>query len=215
MFDRKQQHFLINSIFINNIVLKFLNTAMKFSPNEFYHVYNRGNNKQIIFLEEENYRYFIQKINKELPDFVSLVAYCLMPNHYHLMLYIKSSFGEEENKKLNRKLGTLQNSYTRAFNKRFGRTGSLFQQKLKNKILNTNAYHAQTCFHYIHQNPLKARLVESMDQWEFSSYNSYLTKHPTSIVDFKIAYDFLAIPDSKEMFIKESLGVINFDDNDF
>lgn len=136
---------------------------MKFLSNDYYHVYNRGNNKQLIFQEEENYRYFLQKIRLELTDYVSIIAYCLMPNHYHLLLYTHPDFCERDSIILSRKLGTLQSSYTQAYNKRYNFVGSLFQQKLKSKCLNQHSDHPLLCFHYIHQNPLKAGLVDKME----------------------------------------------------
>jgi REP element-mobilizing transposase RayT len=187
---------------------------MEFLPNEFYHVYNRGNNKQLVFIEEENYIFFANKIQKELKGFAELVAYCLMPNHYHLLIYTNGKIDNKNNSSLNRKLGTLQSSYTRAFNLRFNRTGSLFQSKMKSKILNKNEHQLRTCFHYIHQNPLKAKLVNRMEEWQFSSYNAYLNHSSKTILNRQIAFERIAIPESREMFIKESLSVIDFDDED-
>ena len=182
---------------------------MQFLPNEFYHVYNRGNNKQILFIEEENYMFFINKMQKELQNFADIVAYCLMPNHYHLLIYTNNINGSNHSS-LNRKLGTLQSSYTRAFNLRFNRTGSLFQLKLKCKILNKNEHQLRTCFHYIHQNPLKAKMVNRMEEWRFSSYKTYFNHFDGALINRKIAFEYIAIPESREKFIEESLGVIDF-----
>jgi len=187
---------------------------MEFLPNEFYHVYNRGNNKQIVFIEEDNYLFFANKIQQELKGYAEVIAYCLMPNHYHLLIYTNDTVDKKNNSSLNRKLGTLQSSYTRAFNVRFNRTGSLFQPKLKFKILNKNELQLRTCFHYIHQNPLKAKLVNKMEEWEFSSYKDYLENTIKSIVNRKIAFERIAIPESRERFIEESLRVINFDEGE-
>ena len=59
--------------------------------NKFYHIYNRGNNKDLIFLEDENYRFFLERFNKYLQNFVNLYAYCLMPNHFHFLILLKSN----------------------------------------------------------------------------------------------------------------------------
>jgi putative transposase len=185
---------------------------MNFLPNEFYHIYNRGNNKQIIFLEDDNYTYFIQKITIELAEYVDVVAYCLMPNHYHILIYTTNDFDDTHSKILNRKLGTLQSSYTQAFNKRFNRSGSLFQQKVKRKCLDRQDNQAFICFHYIHQNPLKAGLVNNMVDWQYSSFKEYLDKGMNKTLNKKTAYDLLAIPQEKDLFLKESLGVIVFND---
>ncbi len=73
---------------------------------------------------------------------------------------------------LEQKLGTLQSSYTRAINKQENKTGSLFQTKIK--VIELSIDHASTCFHYIHQNPLKANLVNKFDKWSYSSYLEYI-----------------------------------------
>ncbi|MCO6357112.1 hypothetical protein GBO34_02425 [Roseivirga pacifica] len=109
---------------------------MKFLPHELYHIYNRGNNSQPIFFERENYLFFLRKIKQELTPFCDVLAYCLMPNHYHLLVRVKNLnelTGSELSVVISRKLGTLQSSYTRAINKSFKRHGSLFQQKVKAK----------------------------------------------------------------------------------
>ena len=100
---------------------------MVFLPNEFYYVYNRGNNKQLVFIEVENYIFFINKSQKELQGFADVVTYCLMPNHYHLLIYTNGKINNKNNSSLNRKLGTLQSSYTSVFNLRFDRTEALFK----------------------------------------------------------------------------------------
>lgn len=145
---------------------------MKFEENNIYHIYNRGNNKEVIFFDDENYLFFLQKIKKELSPYCKVLAYCLMPNHFHLMVYTTQkgcSFLDEETRPttssgqtstkmqvLTRKIGTLLSSYTRAINKKYNRTGSLFQQKTKAKcLLDKDEHYPRVCFHYIHQNPLK------------------------------------------------------------
>lgn len=105
---------------------------MQFSSGQLYHVYNRGNNKQDIFFEEDNYKFFLGKVVKELGAYADLLGYCLMPNHSHLLICVRPSdldSASELSAKVSRKIGTIQSSYTRAINKRFHRTGSLFQQK--------------------------------------------------------------------------------------
>ena len=99
---------------------------MNFQPEMLYHVYNRGNNRQELFHERDHYFLFLMKIRKILLEFCELLSYCLMPNHYHLMIYakdftpdraFKNPFkGDAPYHPLVRKIGTLQSSYTRALN---------------------------------------------------------------------------------------------------
>ena len=127
---------------------------MSFVAGRLYHVYNRGNNAQPIFFEPRNYAFFQKKMGDYLPGVCDVLAYCLMPNHYHLLIQVKAEGMEPASgistvPRLARKLGTLQSSYTQAINKQEGRTGSLFQQKAKHKELSTDDY-GLVCFQYIH-----------------------------------------------------------------
>ena len=110
----------------------------------FYHIYNRGVNKGLIFLESRNYDYFLRKLDSYTFDFVDIYSYCLMPNHFHLLARVK------EKKHLNSEGGFQQAdsikltpiekafrdffiSYAKTINKEYDRTGALFQFKYKRK----------------------------------------------------------------------------------
>ncbi|GAB5525523.1 MAG: hypothetical protein Roseis2KO_33950 [Roseivirga sp.] len=181
---------------------------MRFVEGEFYHVYNRGNNRFPIFFEDENYEFFLKKIKREVLPLCDILAYCLMPNHYHFLIVVKEQVEDSNNEMdiLSRKLGTLQSSYTRAINKRFNRVGSLFQAKLKKKHASD---YADICFHYIHQNPVVARLCDKLEDWKFSSFKDYYFDMPNDLLNKDLARDLLDIPQNSDLFYKESLGVIN------
>lgn len=185
---------------------------MNFSPNNLYHVYNRGNNKRLIFPAERNYQYFKNKIRKELKGFCEVLAFCLMPNHFHLLIYIPSdspgllkSAGQSQ-QKLARKLGTILSSYSQAINKQEKTTGSLFQQKTKAKAIDTELY-GVACLHYIHQNPLRAKLVNHLEDWKFSSFNEYF-RQTSHLCNLSLAFELLNIHFDKERFYKESYKMI-------
>jgi putative transposase len=158
-----------------------------------YHIFNRGNNKQPIFLKSENYDYFLKNINRYLIPVCDILAWCLMPNHFHLLVQANQHSipiikdGSFERQQFSQGIKQLLSSYTKAINKQESRTGSLFQQKTK--ALLTEEGHAQTAFHYIHQNPMKAGLVKKMEDWPFSSFRDYLeTDSPkNSICNIKLA----------------------------
>ncbi len=179
---------------------------MKFSSNTFYHVFNRGNNKQKIFFHEKNYQFFLRKIEECLCQIVGSLHICLMPNHFHLLIYVEDVKNLPSGKMqiLERKIGTLQSSYTRAINIQENRTGSLFQPKCK--ALEISTEHAAACFHYIHQNPLKAGLCRSLDAWEYSSFKEYSDSESfaKSICAREVAYNLLDIPKLKEFFLMQS-----------
>jgi hypothetical protein len=101
----------------------------------------------------------------------------------------------------------LLSSYTMAINKKYGRTGSLFRQKTKKKLLEGNGEHPFICFQYIHQNPLTAGLVGRMEDWEFSSFVDYLGLRKGSLCDQNLAYKLLDL--SRDTFHDESYKVIS------
>ncbi|HEV7780632.1 MAG TPA: transposase [Chitinophagaceae bacterium] len=158
---------------------------MHFIPGEFYHVYNRGNNRQRIFFHDDNYLFFLKKISGQLKPVSEIIAYCLMPNHFHILVQATASsikerqtFGGKPMQDLAYRIGVLLSSYCQAINKQNKTTGSLFQQKTKAKILNeenntSGISYLEQCFCYIHQNPLVAGLVTSLSDWPYSSYLDY------------------------------------------
>lgn len=185
---------------------------MKFNPNNFYHIFNRGNNRQSIFPHEVNYSFFRDKIKKSLEQHCDIVAYCLMPNHFHLLVYIQDDevpmLSNNKMQILERKIGTLQSSYTRAINIQEKRTGSLFQPKCK--VLELSNNHPFICFHYIHQNPIKAKLATNMNDWKYSSFQEYALD-VEGICNKEIAHSFLANPLEKKQFQEQSKSVITFE----
>ncbi len=155
----------------------------------FYHIYNRGNNREKIFFEEENYHYFLQQYQKYLSDYVETYAYCLMPNHFHFAIHIKETskvsktFEVSSRKKLTPLEKAFRDffiSYAKSINKRYERTGSLFQYKFKRKPITNNAYLMRLIM-YIHANPVDAKLCSDFQDWRFSSYNAILGDMPTEI----------------------------------
>ena len=151
--------------------------TIQFIADNFYHVYNRGNNKQSIFFEQENYLYFLQQFRKYVSDSsVKTIAYCLIPNHYHFLLQVMSE-GH-----LSRDMKNFLISYVKAINTRFGRVGTLFQGEFKAKVVDSDEYLVYLS-RYIHTNPVFAHLVDCPADWEFSSMKDYLGLRPFSFVD--------------------------------
>jgi REP element-mobilizing transposase RayT len=100
--------------------------ATDFVPGEYYHVYNRGCYKELIFREDENYLYLTRLLNESLRKrHVSMIAYCLMPNHYHFLTR------QESDVSISEVMQDVFNAYVKAFNKRYGRTGTLFEERFK------------------------------------------------------------------------------------
>lgn len=147
---------------------------MKIVENSYYHIYNRGNNKNSIFFEEANYSYFLAKLEKHIGSSSTVYAYCLMPNHLHLFLKV--------NHKPTFELG-IKNffiSYTKSINKAYNRVGSLFQGRYKASKINSDGYYSRIIT-YIHQNTLTAGIVKRLEDYHYSSYPCYLNNEPTFI----------------------------------
>ncbi|MGB0881550.1 MAG: transposase [Vicingaceae bacterium] len=190
---------------------------MKFEENNIYHIYNRGNNHASIFFDEENYLFFLQKLKKELTPYCKILAYCLMPNHFHLMVWVgdletrpTAQSGRTGSDIFSRKTGTLLSSYTRVINKQQNRTGSLFQQKTKAKCLTQSGEnYPKICFHYIHQNPLRAKLVTKMEDWEFSSFKDYVALRNGTLAEIKFCKEKIEIAITPEELYQESYSIIS------
>ena len=159
---------------------------MNFIADEYYHIYNRGNNKQPIFFNNDNYLFFIKKIREQILPIADIIAYCLMPNHFHFIIHAnensvreRTSFGSKPMQELAYQIGVLQSSYAQAINKQNKTSGSLFQQKTKAKILSETAdgkrmSYLETCFFYVQYNPKAAGIVSNLADWVYSSYPDYI-----------------------------------------
>ena len=196
---------------------------MQFKKNHVYHVYNRGNNKERIFFNLDNYEYFLKKIRKEWLTHCDIIAYCLMPNHFHFMLmpneegckYVTLGGRESHLQQLSRSIGKTLSSYTRAINKNIGTTGNFFQQKTKSKnitdtdidapVYQLNDY-LHTCFHYIHNNPVAAGMTEKPGDWPFSSMKEYLNMDEHFICNRELAFNVLGM---KQVDLKNQLVEVN------
>lgn len=165
-------------------------------PGATYHIFNRGNNGENIFKDEGNYFYFLRLVETHLLPVCDIYAYCLLQNHFHLLLKIKDK--EElsliHQQKIHLPFSNLFNAYTKAVNKKYNRTGSLFQEHLKRKRVSDEKYLIQLIA-YIHLNPVKHNFVEDHRIYRFSSYKAY-TSNKTSRIDTDYIFSLL----DKEVF---------------
>jgi putative transposase len=147
----------------------------------YYHIFNRGTNGESIFREEPNYYFFMQRYAKYIEPVAYTYAYCLLRNHFHFLVRIKT---EEEQARgtldPSQQFSNLFNSYAKAFNKTFNRTGSLFEHPFGRIEVDSDAYFLQLIA-YIHQNPQKHDFVEDFRDWPFSSYHALLSTRRTRL----------------------------------
>ncbi len=173
---------------------------MYLQPDECYHIYNRGNNQQTIFFSERNYLFFIKKIREQLSPCADIISYCLMPNHFHIIIHAnnrsiieRKSFGGKPMQEFAYRIGLLLSSYSQAINKQNKTSGSLFQQKTKAKILSevvndTYQSYLENCFFYVHNNPLDAGLVKNLRNWPYSSYIDYTGERNGTLSNMELFY---------------------------
>jgi putative transposase len=209
-----------------------------FVPEEYYHIYNRGNSKQKIFLDKNDYQRFMdllfaincsKKFNfadsikgisvyekEKSHRLVVIGAYCLMPNHFHILI---TPLSEDGVTKFMQKLST---AYVMYFNTKYNRTGSLFESKFKAEHIN-NDRHLKYLFSYIHLNPIKIiqknwkevgikqkeETMKFLKKYKYSSYLDYLGENrQENIIISKSSFpDYF--PDVKN-FMKEIMTWINY-----
>ena len=141
--------------------------ARKKSKSGIYHIMMRGINRQIIFEDEEDYLTFLQTLEryKEQSGY-EIYAYCLMGNHIHLLLKV-------DTEPLEQIMRRLCGSYVYWYNRKYQRVGYLFQDRFKSEVVENDRYFL-TVLRYIHQNPLKAGLVNSIEEYQWSSLVEYM-----------------------------------------
>lgn len=117
---------------------------MQFEEDHIYHIYNQGNNRQRIFFNDANYLFFVEKMRQYLLPYCDILAWCLMPNHFHWMVRVNKlvithgvtqSHPVSKNRSLNDSIAILLRSYTRAINKQEKRSGNLFRESTKAECL--------------------------------------------------------------------------------
>ena len=166
--------------------------------NTYYHIYNRGNNGENIFIQERNYDHFMNLYAKFIEPISETFGYCLLRNHFHVLVKIKSEEEIEQTLKVlatfrvsekrkplgsdyaSKKFSDFFNAYAKAINNAYGRTGSLFQHPF-GRVPVTTDRQFWNVIAYIHQNPQKHKFVEDFRDWKYSSYGVLLSDKPTKI----------------------------------
>jgi len=188
---------------------------MEYNTNEIYHLYNRGINKKPIFRFRKNYEYFLRGVEKRWKPNFEILAYCLMPNHFHFLVQFKEFGLMPSNAKgsaiMNNASASIKNQlsgYAKAFNKQECRTGSLFQQNTRIKQVSSSSIkddYAVWCFIYIHINPVKSGLVSFSHDWPFSSVNEYIYNPKNSIVNLDLGRKLLGVNENRLLLYEEDI----------
>jgi len=161
-------------------------------PGVIYHIYNRGVNGETIFKEKRNYEYFVNLYVRHIQPVVDTYAFCLLPNHFHLLGEVKNLTGlpGETNltglrdlsgfKSASQAFSNLFNAYAKSINKAYGRTGPLFEQPFK-RIPVTDSNYFSRLLVYIHQNPQRHELIDDYRDWPYSSYGIFIEEQATFV----------------------------------
>lgn len=213
---------------------------VNFAKGEYYHIYNRGNSKQKIFRDKEDYLRFIallyiantsDKFNiydlkkyansdiyeKEKSDsLVSIGSYCLMPNHFHILITEKAEGG------ISNFMQKLSTAYVMYYNKKYERSGSLFEGKFKSKHIDKDNYF-KYLFSYVHLNPIKliqkdwkekgiknkTEAIKYLNKYEYSSYLDFVEEErfQNKILDLK---EFPKYFSNKKSFIKDTFEWLSY-----
>ena len=180
-----------------------LNKYEILSPGSTYHVYNRANGNEKMFVDADNYEFFLKQYQLYLGPFVDTFCYCLISNHFHLLIRVKeekeillhmhqnrqgfaSAAGRQNldgfpssptlqtiEKIISNQFSKFFTSYSKSFNSTYNRKGSIFMKSFK-RILVKDQKYLLKLVHYIHHNPVEARLCSSPEKWKYSSYPSII-----------------------------------------
>lgn len=173
-------------------------------PQKRYHLFSKATDGSNLFYSDENFNYFLSRYTKYFYPFAKTMAYCLMPNHFHFAVEIRS---EDEILKaieslninnsftnidkdyelkntlsllIGKQFGHFLNAYTQALNKQQNRKGALFASRYKRKVISNNSYFNHLIA-YIHNNPVHHGFTSQPTDWRHSSIHSYLLDKPTKI----------------------------------
>lgn len=173
---------------------------IQFAQGQYYHIYNRGSGRQPIFRENDNYVFALRLVKKYTSTFnVSVMAYCLMPNHYHFLL---RQDGMESAGLVPQR---VFNSYTKAFNKRYGSSGTLFEGRYKGIHVDKDIYLLHLC-RYIHANPVKHGLVSRLEEWPYSNYHEWIGTRNGTLVDLASVQEHFPATQTYSQFVLDYLA---------
>jgi len=194
-----------------------------FAVGECHHAFNRGNDKMDIFRDAEDYLFFLRRLEEALypdrsvnghhsqqrnqrralpPDSFSLVAFCLMPNHFHFLILQKTDLP------ISTLMLKVLTSYSKYFNKKYGRVGSLFQDQYKTTHIGDNTQLLHTSA-YIHNNPRTDGLTETPESYPYSSFREYLHRdnQSSTFSETKMVLEQFSDADAYRQFVYESFEV--------
>ncbi len=169
---------------------------MKYLDHHYYHIFNRGAHKAPIFFSRSNYIYCLDLVKKYRDKYkVTIEAYCLMPNHYHFVVY------QEEGGSISKFIQTIFNAYSQAINLQQHHSGTLFQGKAKAQEVDSEDYSLRL-IRYVHLNPVRAKLVGAPEKWEFSDYCAWVGVRNGMLTDLSLRDHFFKSSQDYREFVE-------------
>lgn len=174
---------------------------------KFYHIFNHAVGNENFFRNDDNYIYFLKKYNEYITPIARTYSYVLIPNHFHFLIEIKDNdeiYKRHLDLELKKEIPKVKleneldfekfvmqqfsnffNSYTKSFNKKYNRKGALFIDYLRRTEISDEEYQRNLVL-YIHQNPIRHKICNRLEDWKFSSYKSILSEKPTLLEREKV-----------------------------
>lgn len=182
----------------------------QFGQGGYYHVYNRGNNRQDIFLDDEDRKFFLFRMREAVyPEFAgsrrkplpvgsfTILAYCLMPNHFHLLVR------QNLNTPISELIKKVCTGYSKYFNKKYERVGHVFQDQYKAVVISNDGY-LKWVSAYIHQNPKIGGLVEDLKDYPWSSYLDYMSLRKGKLCSKDLILGMFASTEKYKEFVEDA-----------
>jgi REP element-mobilizing transposase RayT len=172
---------------------------------QYFHLYNRGVNGENLFKKKRNYYQFLEKYKFYCGDILNTLAYCLLKNHFHLLVYVKENVevprrdGKEGMFRLSasKQLGHFFNSYAQSINRAHKRTGPLFESPFERKWVDDESY-IMSMIYYCNRNAVHHGFVNDLRDWEFSSYHSTLTNDNNIVATAEVLKRFGSLANFEE-----------------
>ena len=165
----------------------------------YYHIYNRGANRTSIFRCDDNYRYLLDLLRRYCDNLhITMIAYCLMPNHYHWLVR------QEEDESAGLLPQRVCKAYSNAFNNYYHHSGTLFEGSYKAIAVNTDPYLHQVCL-YIHANPVRHHFALDPGLWPHSNYLEWIGRRDNGLVDVEFVRRHFHGPDAYETYVASYL----------
>jgi len=171
-----------------------------YRPGQYYHFYNRGAHQLSIFREADNYLFVLRNTKTYCRTLnVTPIAYCLLPNHYH---YLVRQDGDHSAGLLPQR---VFNSYTKAHNKRYGHSGTLFAGTYRVVPVERESYLLHLC-RYIHANPILHGLVDDLEDWPYSNYPEWIGERDGTLLDRDFVRSYFPTSGDYQKFVAEYLA---------